>query len=850
MQNSRVSRKILVTLIVLGGLGTFLTIIGEVGTRSLAQSDTQDRHIGVQQSSNVLANSQNVNDIPHGGGLSVEIIPDAYVVAPDSHVSVNIRIVNNSPETISELVVSNTNIPGISLSKTSLQPDESVDINLIFFAPNEKADIVLSVEVQGNRSVGIPGRVISGAEVGLRTINSGLDSILAPTWPDPKVLEFPFSCQFKEWHLTRGVNGSRHTGQYNEHAVDFALGGIDTTWGEVVYATHNGVVKGKSWDNSGGGNMLHIWVGTSQTYFTVYLHLQDYLVNTNDSLSVGQPIAHAGGTSTNAGNITSHIHLTLAQRVSGNWKSIPFTKIGSHNYSWYGTNGKLACSVGDYIPGQSPIPADENIVQNFDFHSGKESWKIRGDLIWDDYDETLKFARKLDGKAGAIYQDLNVATKEGQTTEIGFSMGNVSDKVKKAKVVLRDSSSSVGQIECLIEIPPNTPLQKYMIMGKMKRWNNLRIEFQPTQADGVPALVIDNVGVYYRPLLAIKSTQCFKPTSETHWAFASKVNGWNLGASAYKLRLEDNGFKFTIRGEEPKLWGPTLLNVVASQHTLVWVKMKSSTDECGQLYFKRDTDSEFSTDRGFEFKPNSDKQSYIYVFQTLNHPLWTDNIVQLRLDPACNPLTSNPFPTGKYNEILIEAIGLSGPNKLKNRGFETIGTGDDTTASGWSVNKPSAIQRVCNEPEQPVIAKSGSCALRVIGQTGGNAIARQTIASIKAVAGDLLIVSGAVTATNLPEGKGKVVAIVTYTDGSIQKLMTKFDAGTYPYQDFANTLLLTRKVKNIRVELVVAGNLGQFTVDDLGVATGKSGLSPALKSVTHADGVIPLPAASTDLRGN
>lgn len=850
MQNSRVSRKILGTLIVLGWLGAFLTIMGEVGSQSLAQSDVQ-----TQQPYKVEFATPGSKNLPDQAKTAIINATSAWRGAQppnNTFLLVNVEWYDDwaigTLATASDQRSSTPSVDSTTIDNVRVTPHNMIAFILVRTPNGWQAALDVDPNAQHLLLLIPDSELSSESEQAIFPSNQQVRVQNQVQQQQYSNYKFPWRAGETWYRATgyedlKGCQGGWHDagGNCGGKALDFYTPGGNSEILAAASGTVTYVCK-----NSDQAYIIVQTQNTTENLIYVHLKANSLTVSQGQKVSQGQYLGIMAKPSNQGCGDGTFVHLHLQ------FPTKPFTIDG---YTFTSTNtykGVILKSTNGLKP---PVPADKGIVKNRDFDEGFANWSKRGDANWDD--DTDQFGNPIleisyddGGKNGAVYQDLNVSTKDGQTGEASFYIGNSADVPRTMRVLLRDSEPNKVELSCTFIIPPHTLLQQYMLVGRMKTWTNLRIEFQPRNNDGVSGLRIDLVRVYYRKSINVQSTQCYTPTLASHWVFSSELNGWNTNESVHNHQFADNGLKFTVRKATPLLYSPTFLDKLASKHAFVWVKMKSSTDECGQLFFKRDIEGQFGDDRKLAYKPHSDKQSYIYVFQAHNHPLWTDNIVQLRLDPACNPLTSNPFPTGKYNEILIEAIGISGPNKLKNRGFETIGTGDNTTANGWSVNKPSAIQRVCNEPEQPVIAKSGSCALRVVGQTGGNAIARQTIASIKAVAGDLLIVSGAVTATNLPEGKGKVVAIITYTDGSIQKLTTKFDTGTYPYQDFANTLLLTQKVKNVRIDLVVAGEIGQFTVDDLGVATGKSGLSPALKSVTHTDGLIPLPAAPTDLRGN
>src|SRR5690606_34640205 len=100
---------------------------------------------------------------------------------------------------------------------------------------------------------------------------------------------------------------------------------------------------------------------------------------------------------------------------------------------------------------------------------------------------------------------------------------------KSPTVTVRGASSS--PLTCQFSIPPDTPLQTYVIRGQAGDWSVPRLQIQPDPANNAPDLLLDNVTVHYRPGLQTAGTECFGTSTDTTWNFSPSPSGWTIGSS-------------------------------------------------------------------------------------------------------------------------------------------------------------------------------------------------------------------------------------------------------------------------------------------------------------------------------
>jgi hypothetical protein len=83
--------------------------------------------------------------------------------------------------------------------------------------------------------------------------------------------------------------------------------------------------------------------------------------------------------------------------------------------------------------------------------------------------------------------------------------------------------------------------------------------------------------------------------------------------------------------------------------------MVSQTDSCGQVYFKRQNDLAFSGERYLSLPIVADGSENFLTVDMSSHPLWTGNIIQLRLDPACSAVNEH---TVRIDQVSLTATAM------------------------------------------------------------------------------------------------------------------------------------------------------------------------------------------------
>ncbi|GAB4527271.1 MAG: hypothetical protein OHK0046_44920 [Anaerolineae bacterium] len=285
--------------------------------------------------------------------------------------------------------------------------------------------------------------------------------------------------------------------------------------------------------------------------------------------------------------------------------------------------------------GLPDAPANTNLIRNGDFSAGFNEWVVFGDASRAIYDGVLAFQRRAnEGSSGGVLQSLPYAFTAGTTAEITLVLGNSSPVTKTPRVFLRNAFSDNDYIVCQFTIPPETPLQPYVMRGAVGSWLNPRFEVWPDPADSQPDVLMDNVTLHLRPSLSTTATGCYGPEATTQWNFAAGPLGWQAVSGLANPRLESGGTAYDVSGT-PLLESPLLLNVAADEVNTLVLNMASEVDDCGAVSFLRDDQTTFSTAQRVTFSFPPDGEPHTTYIDLGDHPNWTGQITRLRFEPAC-----------------------------------------------------------------------------------------------------------------------------------------------------------------------------------------------------------------------
>lgn len=183
---------------------------------------------------------------------------------------------------------------------------------------------------------------------------------------------------------------------------------------------------------------------------------------------------------------------------------------------------------------------------------------------------------------------------------------------------------------------------------------------------------------------------------------------------------------------------------------------------------------------------------------------------------------------------------------LENGGFEEPGT-TGKSADNWVGSKLlQKDRRVCTDK-----GVNDACAFRFQFKGTTNFIRQITQnykTPITVSGGDSVTLSAFVKANKLDEG-ASIQILVQYTDNTKTTGSILIPAGTYAYDEFTREVELDKNVKKITVRVRYNGRLGNggtFFVDDVTLLLSQAG---PLSSLAPS-GLVPVPAAPADLRGN
>jgi murein DD-endopeptidase MepM/ murein hydrolase activator NlpD len=772
-------------------------------------------------------------------GMRVDIVPDTYTPSPNSKINLKIVVSNKSLNAIKDLAIKQTNIPNLSLPQTDLQVGEQVEFSVEFPVPADGQTLRLQLEVEAKAPLQSPSEIFSDVEVWLYP--NSLPQTRAQNWPDPKVLNFPVSCETKEWYVTAGTNGTYHVGTNNEYAVDFAILG-DTT-GQGVHAMHNGAVK-QRYTDSYGAKILELWVGNTTTHHTVYAHFIDWATLASDgNVRVGDLIGYAGATG--LGNGGAHVHVTLAQPYGNTFLSIPFSSIGNKDFNFYGNNNVKACDVGDYIPDQADTSTSWN------FANERHGWEEKNGL---------NFLGHIDG--GMVY-DVTGVDPIIEGPQVLFPADDhpylhiymETDADACGEIFWRRSGDANFDESRKINISPKNTTGTHLVVVYMAgnpNWNGTIVQLRLD-----PACVPDAPpnGLRINRIELSKET-C---TSATSWDFSSQRHGWQeINALTFNGHV-DGGMHYDVTGEDPRILSPLMCGISTQAYRYMIIQMASQVDACGQVFFRRAQDVNFSElsgdDRHFEIYPEPSGDTHNVIIDLATNPFWNgsnnqDNITHLALDPACVPSgfpdgvridkvyftddgpTQTPTPTPT---ITITPPPAGSIELLNNTSFEQAGS-TNAVPAGWTLKNPTKDKRKCNKDGKPPVAHNGDCAFQFNGDPGKTTLEQSVILQNNLSDGTLTLYAW----FNIKSQQGgKLMAKVQYTNGEKGKLKLEVPTsgeGQYGLKSTQGTILNT--VESLKIIVSMKNGSGKFLIDDVSLI-----LTTSLFDVLDRDVLLPLPSS-------
>lgn len=290
--------------------------------------------------------------------------------------------------------------------------------------------------------------------------------------------------------------------------------------------------------------------------------------------------------------------------------------------------------------GDSTLPlveAHTDLIFNGDFSEGVRGWGLFGDAEWAVSGGVLSFKRVADdiGRGGVV-QSLPYRFEPGMMVEIALELGNSSAVTKTPRVYLRDAYNTGDAFQCDFVLPPNTPLQTYVIRGNTGVWISPRLEIWPDPADSLPDVQLDNVRVTRQANLPIVGTQCLQPEAVTNWNFSGGPGGWSAWEGWQNPRVEVLGTRYTLSSETDLLASPTLTSINATDYEQVLVQLATDVSTCGAVYFGREGERAPSDERRVTFDIVPSEVSQTYSVNMAVNSNWTGQITRLWLDADCD----------------------------------------------------------------------------------------------------------------------------------------------------------------------------------------------------------------------
>jgi hypothetical protein len=160
-------------------------------------------------------------------------------------------------------------------------------------------------------------------------------------------------------------------------------------------------------------------------------------------------------------------------------------------------------------------PAGVNLLNNSSFNLMFNSWSNTG-MTWDVVGGVLELNNHT-GSIQAIFQTIpSYTASAGHIYDLRLLIGNRSS-VSKNILVTIDNGTGSSIIQCAFAVPANMPLEHYRVRGVVgTTWSSLRVLIRLiTFNDTQPALLVDDVYLYYTPGAGVTSTLCSAPPAPT-----------------------------------------------------------------------------------------------------------------------------------------------------------------------------------------------------------------------------------------------------------------------------------------------------------------------------------------------
>jgi hypothetical protein len=135
------------------------------------------------------------------------------------------------------------------------------------------------------------------------------------------------------------------------------------------------------------------------------------------------------------------------------------------------------------------------------------------------------------------------------------------------------------------------------------------------------------------PVKRVEATLSARPVKEIAFQFDQDDEGWFPSHDAELIGVANGVATFKITGGDPYLVRGSL-DVEAAKVKGLVIRMKVSGGSTGQVYWSTKESPAIAEDKDVRFDVKADGQFHEYRVNMAAHPLWTDTVTSLRLDPT------------------------------------------------------------------------------------------------------------------------------------------------------------------------------------------------------------------------
>ncbi len=159
------------------------------------------------------------------------------------------------------------------------------------------------------------------------------------------------------------------------------------------------------------------------------------------------------------------------------------------------------------------------------------------------------------------------------------------------------------------------------------------------------------------------------------WDFGTaQAAEWDKIVNMDSRKFLDGGTWMRITNNDPWIEGPHMTPTFsAADYPLVHIRMGRQADTCGEFFWRKSGQLHFQGDQYIEFDTVNTTRTY--TLNLSNHPQWTGDITELRLDPACYINSAYSPNTVRLDWIELEpyTIRVSAPVATVTEGSSTPG---------------------------------------------------------------------------------------------------------------------------------------------------------------------------------